>query len=505
MESQVDTVGLLEEEHHTLSNEDEDEAVELQPIVDEESTHKGVVKDSPKSEFPWRVLISVYLTTASDAMILTIVTPFSPQMCRDVFKIREENIGAAAGLISGSYSLATFISSFFLGHLSDLFGRKNLMLVGCAASSITTFLFSLSPALYVALLLRFFGGLLNANNTIAKAVVSDITQGKARVVAFGYLGASFSLARAISSAVSAVTTGIIIPLPILNSNDYVFPCFIAFLIGCFSFSCIVMFVPETVKKAPAKEEFESQHKQSKVKHIKDTLLAGMREIYNDQLLIKLILLFCITSYCNGGLLVAIPVFLSSSSEIHGMEFNPMQVGIAFSWFGFCAVVYQVFFFEKTVARINLLGAYSLGTILLATSIFLYPFCNIFYWIGGKTAFTTALTWTWIALCSVGNAVGFMVALPVVNTMLSSASNPQRQGLVLGTANSLGSFVRSLGPIISGAIFTLSTLWKFPYLLFMLLSVLYIACLLISKRLTEEERRVIVKMSSGDTERKGLLR
>lgn len=41
------------------------------------------------------------------------------------------------------------------------------------------------------------------------------------------------------------------------------------------------------------------------------------------------------------------------------------------------------------------------------------------------------------------AIGFMTGLPVVGTMLSNAAPPERQGLVIGTAQSWGSLIRFL--------------------------------------------------------------
>jgi len=88
-----------------------------------------------------------------------------------------------------------------------------------------------------------------------------------------------------------------------------------------------------------------------------------------------------------------------------------------------------------------------------------------------------------------------MCLPLVNTMLSNVSHKKRQGLVTGTAQSLGAALRSLGPIISGGVFSLSVSMKFPYLCFWFLCVIYFICFLVIQFMSPEEKLRIIEQKA----------
>lgn len=201
------------------------------------------VEKTPKKDegkFPWKILAPAYFVLLCDSIQLSAIAPFLPQLCVDRFHISEENVGMASGLLIGSYTLAIFCSSFFMGHLSDLYGRRLLLMLGSGVGSLTTFVFGLSPYFFLSLAMRTVAGLANANNALTKAVMSDVAHGKHRVIAFAYHGATFSMARAVASAMSGLTTGFIINLPLLNKDEYVLPCFLGGIVQVLLHICALL-------------------------------------------------------------------------------------------------------------------------------------------------------------------------------------------------------------------------------------------------------------------------
>ena len=80
----------------------------------------------------------VVLSSVSDSIALTVMTPFITQYCRDWLHLGDGEIDNASGWLLGSFSFAVFLSSFFIGHISDRYGRKVLILVGLMTSVIGT-------------------------------------------------------------------------------------------------------------------------------------------------------------------------------------------------------------------------------------------------------------------------------------------------------------------------------------------------------------------------------
>lgn len=64
-------------------------------------------------------------------------------------------------------------------------------------------------------------------------------------------------------------------------------------------------------------------------------------------------------------------------------------------------------------------------------------------------------WLWAAVLPpmMMCGIGFMLALPILSTIISNATNPDIQGLTQGVAQSTSSLLRGLGPFISGAVFS----------------------------------------------------
>jgi MFS family permease len=134
-------------------------------------------------------------------------------MCENVFGVPQKWVGAATGLITGAFSFAQFLSGFSLGHASDHFGRKPLLLMGSFTAALGVFFFGMSPLLSVAVLNRFVCGIFNNNMASGKAFIGDVSSGEGRALAFAYQGACFSLARALASVIAALTTGSSHPHP----------------------------------------------------------------------------------------------------------------------------------------------------------------------------------------------------------------------------------------------------------------------------------------------------
>eukprot|EP01117_Protostelium_nocturnum_P014311 TRINITY_DN5441_c0_g1_i6.p1 TRINITY_DN5441_c0_g1~~TRINITY_DN5441_c0_g1_i6.p1 ORF type:complete len:245 (-),score=73.69 TRINITY_DN5441_c0_g1_i6:74-808(-) len=181
-----------------------------------------------------------------------------------------------------------------------------------------------------------------------------------------------------------------------------------------------------------------------------------------------------------------PLFWSLPLEKYGLGFTSFQNGIAFGVFGLMAVIYQVGFFKLTMKLMNQKNAYLFSSKLFVVSTLLYPVSAVFFTHFGVQTWTKAVTWTFMSLVMLVSAIAFMLGLPLMSSMISNVSDPRRQGLVIGTAQSLSSFLRSFGPIISGGIFSLSTIVRFPALSFIFLSSLYLLCGIMAFFFTEEE-------------------
>ncbi len=529
------------------------------------STPAATPSASHQPKLPVKALLVVYAIVASDAMALNIsnllsyipsvvhladsfmfvcvvaVTPFVSDICVNRYGMSESEVGGFAGFLLGSFSFAVFFSSFIIGHLSDLYGRKPMIVIGLLSSTIVTLFFPITTSVGVAIALRLFGGLTNGNTALTKAVMSDVTDhAETRALAFAYQGAAFQAARAISSAVGGVTVGLIV---FGYENPFFLPCFLGALLSILTCVATAVWMPETItQKQPKPSKSKPSHKRStevipaaaannniapantantanselvygpgapppKSKtdcrtlchHIFRDLMIGLRVIRNDRLVLKLFLINLMNSFSNGSLLLLLVLYPALSIQNGGLSMNDRTIGLVFSWFGAIGMLFQVCLYKPLYKRMGgLHRTYIIGSILLGSTSFLTPFISVFYWIyppsinadenannpnqrlaAGLTIASALILWGLMS-------IGFMICLPVVGAMLSNATDPSRQGLVQGSAQSVASLSRGIGPMITGIVFSQCIPLKFTGFAFWMLMASNIGCLIISYRMTPDE-------------------
>ena len=70
--------------------------------------------------------------------------------------------GGAVGLLAASFSFGNFLTSSLWGHLSDVYGRKGVILFGLTSCAVFLSLFGFSNTMAVAVANRTAEGLVNS-------------------------------------------------------------------------------------------------------------------------------------------------------------------------------------------------------------------------------------------------------------------------------------------------------------------------------------------------------
>lgn len=469
-------------------NDNEEEEEDKQQLLSEEEAQKE--RKEKEQGLPWRTLLSIYFIVWTESAVMNGFNPIIPGMCRDRFGMSEDLISIASGFLVGGYIFATFLSSFFLGHLSDIFGRQKFMLLGSGVGALCSVGFGLAPWYWLAFLLRFFAGLCNANTALTRAVISDIVpRGPQRAQAYGYHGATVSFARAFSSALSGLTSEVILDKhnPLLDDR-YFLPAMFAAVMQLAAFILNIVFVPES-NMAPAAAGTGKKESRS--------LTAGVKEIKNDRLVQKLILSNCLSSFGNGGMLLGIVLYFSLEIKDNGLGLSAFYNGILFGWFGLAGVIFQFIFFKYLLKKKDILWLFQFGNATLALGCLLLPATSIFYAAGGITTTMKVFSWIYVILVCCVMAAGFMTCLPVITTMINNCANPDRQGLISGTSQSLSSFLRAFGPSLCGIIFAGAVAIKAPVLLFIFLVCVYSSSFCLLKfGLSPSEKLKIIERDRG---------
>jgi DHA1 family tetracycline resistance protein-like MFS transporter len=119
------------------------------------------------------------------------------------------------GLLVSIYSVAQLFGAPILGRLSDRFGRKPMLLLSIAGSTVGFVMLAFSTSLAMLFLARTIDGLTGGNITIAQAYVADVTTTEERGRALGFVGAAFGLGFIIGPALGGALSTVSFALPAL--------------------------------------------------------------------------------------------------------------------------------------------------------------------------------------------------------------------------------------------------------------------------------------------------
>ena len=117
------------------------------------------------------------------------------------------------GAVSTAFGFANFFASPVLGALSDKYGRRPVLLLGFCGLAVTFFATALATAIWMLIVARLVGGMMQANAAVCNAYVADITPPELRAKRFGMLGAMFGVGFIVGPVIGGLLGAINLRLP----------------------------------------------------------------------------------------------------------------------------------------------------------------------------------------------------------------------------------------------------------------------------------------------------
>ena len=159
----------------------------------------------------------VMFTVLIDMLSIGVIVPVLPALVGGFTSSPNEQT-YWYGVITFSFSLASFFASPLLGALSDRYGRRPILLIGFCGLAINFFMTALASALWMLVASRVIGGAMQANAAVCNAYVADITPPEERAKRFGLLGAMFGIGFILGPVIGGVLGGIDLRLPFFFSG-----------------------------------------------------------------------------------------------------------------------------------------------------------------------------------------------------------------------------------------------------------------------------------------------
>ena len=376
-----------------------------------------------------KALLVIFLTIFIDLLGFGIIIPLLPDFSFKVLHIDESVIGILVGI----YSLMQFIFTPVWGSLSDIYGRKPILIMSLSGNVISYALMFLVfsgifPSVYLLAISRAFAGIFSANLSAAQAVISDITPPEDRSKGMGFLGAAFGLGFVFGPAMGGI----------LSQNfGYGLPIALS---GIFSLTALLLAVTILKETLPDDIRKVNRHNFSGVTFIN---LKGVKDVIkNKRVGVYVIIFFFITfSFAN-----IYGTFLLFAERPDTLGLNQEQVGLTLSFLGVVGAIVQVSMIKLFKNKVGEEKSVVIGNFLVIAGLALIPF-----------SLNVPFLLLVLTILGIGNGLNN----PMLMGLISQNVDRDEQGSVLGINQSLGSLARFIGPVWGGFIYKFG--FMFPFL------------------------------------------
>lgn len=347
---------------------------------------------------------------------ITIVFPVLPFMVSK-YTGNPDELASIVGWLTSVYAIGQFVAAPALGILSDRFGRRPILLICLVGSALGYLFLGIGGALWVLFLGRILDGLTGGDFSVLTAYVADVTRPEERGKFFGRFGAAVGVGFIVGPVIGGAAAQINIEAPFFLS---------AGVIGLIILMAI-FYLPESLPKTQRAARLKLSEL-NPLKQLKDLLyISDLRSLLGLGVL-----------YHLGNNILAVTFGVLA---IDSLQADAGSISLLFLLIGAIDIVVQggligkllpIFGERKLLIAGFILQIAAYG--MLATLVFV---ASPILLVAGVVLY----------------AVSSGLVEPSLNSLLSSAVNPEKQGVVQGSNTALTSLVAIIAPIVGGLLYT----------------------------------------------------
>ncbi|KAK2459329.1 hypothetical protein APHAL10511_008654 [Amanita phalloides] len=445
--------------------------------------------ESRKKSIPFHQLLVVLLIEFSAHLPGFSIAPFINQLVSELDIIGGDlsKTGYYVGLMFSLSSVSMILASLQLNRLSDVIGRKPIILLGLVASVVSMLCFGLSRSFWGLTASFCLYTLLNCNSVINKSVVGEITNSTNRAKIFSLTLVTFSLCGIFGSLLGGNLAKPSDRFPnyftahIWKKYPYFLSCLVVAILNIIVFVIILCFFQETLVKndhTPLRDsENDSPFDSSRPPRLLDVLTRPV---------IIAIANFASLQFFFSCEVALIPLFLSLPVEFGGLGFDPPTIGMFLAIYRITMVVILTF----SPKLINRYGARLVFRLAITACLLIWLLMAMLSMQARRSGVSTALS-VGAALLAVPQAVmetGIACCYMFLN---ASAPNKRCLGSVNGFAQIASGVVTAMGPAMAASLFSLSTRYNLlgGYAVYIVMAALYPPAILLTLGLPQNVRPV----------------
>jgi predicted MFS family arabinose efflux permease len=308
---------------------------------------------------------------------------------------------AVIGLLSTGFSGMQLVFAPMWGRLSDRIGRRPVLLVSIAMTSVAYLASALAPNFWFLLAARLFAGIATANFAIAQAFVADVTRPEDRARGMGVLGAAFGLGFVVGPAAGGLLATISLGAPFIAAGA----------LAAVNLVAAWLILPEPPRPA--------------VRPIRRSRWRDLRLAMARPGVGRLLAIYFLSMFAFSAMESTFALLTADRWQL-----SDRGVGLVFGYIGILIALVQGGLIGPLSRRIGERTMLVAGMALMALSLALLPFAP---GLGGLLAACAPL------------AIGNGLAQPALSALLSRLSPAEEQGGALGVGQSAAALGRVVGP------------------------------------------------------------
>ena len=368
----------------------------------------------------------IFFTLLLDMIGVGILIPIIPYIfdpASHYYLLGNYNVSQAylwQGIAMAVFPICQFFFAPMLGELSDVYGRKRVIIVslfGTMIGFVLTAIAILHGNIWLFLLGRAIDGATAGNISTAMASISDVTEEKDRAKNFGMIGAAFGLGFIIGPALGGI---------LAKAFTYATPFYFSALLSLLDIVMVYIFMQETLSSY----SFETK-KSTTYSNVSLHPLAGAHNVikaFKDKLLRNI---FIITFIFNAGF-----AFYTTFAGVYMKERFHLDLdhtGYYFAYVGVFIVIAQAIGVRKIMKVWQPKKALNIGLFTL-----------VFVFVGYVLSQTLYLNLILVPL--------FAVAFAIANASISAITSkkaPEKQGLIMGISASVVAMATAIPQLLAG--------------------------------------------------------
>lgn len=368
-------------------------------------------------------LLVIFTTVLVDLIGFGIVIP--------LVSLYGRNYGASAlelAFLGAIFSVLQFFFMPFWGSLSDRIGRRPVILISLAGSTISYFMFARAPDFTWLLISRAFGGLFAANISAAQAYIADVTTPQNRAKGMGLIGAAFGIGFTLGPPIGGISAA---------KWGLAAPGYIAAAICGLNLLLAIFRLPESLSP-----ELRASAKRRSLSPLP---MGRLRSLGGHPELLSLIVASFLVTFAFSNMEQTFSLLFQTRFGFETAEAG-YKTGLVLMVSGLLGAAIQGGFIRRLVPKFGERALMIAGLAFNALAMLIFPY---------------GPTYASYFLLSIPMALGSSLINPTLAALTSREASATEQGSILGISQGFSSLARALGPFFG--LLTFSYRIDIPYL------------------------------------------